>query len=125
MEPSPEPTALDRIALTIPSDDGYRNVATLVLGGIGTRFRLPYERVDDLQPAVLSALDARTEGEAELEFEIDEEQVRVTVGPLAPGSAGDEALARVLSRLADGVEAVSRDGGDWITLRLARATTSA
>ena len=38
----------DMISLTIPTATRFRGVATLVLGGIGSRLDLPYERVDDL-----------------------------------------------------------------------------
>jgi hypothetical protein len=36
----------------------HRGVATLVLGGDRSRLDLPHERVDELQLAVLSVLDA-------------------------------------------------------------------
>ena len=48
----------DRIVLTVPAGARFRSVATLVLGGIGGRADLPYERMDDLQLAVLSILDS-------------------------------------------------------------------
>ena len=115
-----ETNTSDRIALTIPPGDGYRTVATLVLGGVGTRLELPYERVDDLQLAVLSLLDAAGGGESSLEIEIEGSHVLVTVGPVADGSGSDEALQRVLSRLADEVSTTQRDDGEWVALRLER-----
>lgn len=111
----------DRIVLTLPSDEGYRGVATLVLGGVGARIELPYERMDDLQLAVLSALDASLDGEVTLELDAGQEGLRLAVGPLREGSQADDGLARVLSRLVDEVEHDRRDGQEWVTLVL-RAT---
>jgi anti-sigma regulatory factor (Ser/Thr protein kinase) len=110
----------DHISLTIPAASRYRGVATLVLGGIGSRLDLPYERVDDLQLAVVSLLEA-SEGDAvTVEVESKDEAVRVSVGPLTEGSASDAALARVLTPLVDSVEPVTREQGTWLTLSLRR-----
>lgn len=112
--------ASDRFALTIPADPRYRTVATLVLGGIGSRLSLPYERIDELQLAILSLLDAGSGDELRLEVEANDERVAVALGPLAPGTAGDQGLALVLSRLVDAVEPQRRDGVEWMTLSLVR-----
>src|SRR5262245_41451065 len=106
----------DRIVLPIPVDERFRSVATLVLGGIGSRADLPYERMDDLQLAVLSALDA-TDGETvTIEVDAAEEGLRLALGPVREGSGADDGLVRVLSRLVDDVGHESRDGAEWITL---------
>ena len=60
----------DRVVLTIPAEPRFRSVATLVVGGIGSRADLPYERADDLQLAVLSALDAGIAAQSETEHSI-------------------------------------------------------
>ena len=113
------PRVSDRIVLTIPADGRYRAVSTLVLGGIGTRLDLPYERMDDLQLAILSLLDAVEGDEATVDVDTAEGDLAITVGPLRPGSAEDTALERVVSRLVDGVDPETRDGADWITVHLA------
>jgi hypothetical protein len=115
----------DRIALTLPADAGLRSVATLVLGGIGSRLDVPYERVDDLQLAVLSVLAASDLERVTIEVEIDEDRIEVSVGPLPDGGAGDRGLRRVVERLVDGVDTAARPAGEgeseeWITLSLAR-----
>lgn len=110
----------DRISLTIPADDRFRTVSTLVLGGIGSRLDLPYERMDDLQLAVLSLLEAVDGEEATLDVAAEDGLLSVTVGPLRPGSADDAALERVVSPLVDGVAPETREGADWITVRMAR-----
>lgn len=115
----------DRISITIPADRRFRQVSTLVLGGVGTRLDLPYERMDDLQLAVLSLLDAVTGDEAVLELEAGDGAVSVKVGPLRSGSATDAALERVVTPLVDGVEPSTRDGAEWITVRLAQAGSPA
>jgi hypothetical protein len=111
-----EAVVSDRIILTIPADERYRSVATLVLGGIGSRTELPYERMDDLQLAVLSALDATDEETVTIEVDADEGGLQLALGPVRDGSSADDGLARVLSRLVDDVGHVSRDGAEWITL---------
>lgn len=108
----------DRITLTLPTDPRLRGVATLVLGGIGSRLDLPYEQVDDLQLAVLSVLDAGGGDEVTLEVDAAGDELLVSVGPLAAGSGSDEALIRVLDPLVDSVTSSQRDGHEWLTLRL-------
>jgi hypothetical protein len=109
----------DTILLTIPTASTYRGVATLVLGGIGSRLDLPYERVDDLQLALLSVLDAGQDGEVSVEVTTDGESMAVAVGPLVDGSAANDGLARVLGKLVDAVEPLDRDGDQWLSLRIA------
>jgi hypothetical protein len=112
----------DRIVLTIPSDKRFRSVGTLVVGGVGSRLELPYERMDDLQLALLSALDASDDGELRLEIDAEEAGVRLVVGPLRDGSQADPGLALVLSRLVDEIEHERRDGREWIALRVRAAS---
>jgi len=111
----------DRIVLAIPTEARFRSVATLVLGGIGSRADLPYERMDDLQLAVLSALDAADQSEVTLEVDADENGVSLALGPVRDGSGDDEGLGLVLSRLVDDVTHERRDGAEWLSLRLSRA----
>jgi hypothetical protein len=111
----------DHISLTIPTATRFRGVATLVLGGVGSRLDLPYERVDDLQLAVLSVLESSDGERVTVEVEAQEDGVvLVSVGPLADGSATDGALARVLDPLVDSVEHSQRDGRAWTTVRIHR-----
>ncbi|HXG74942.1 MAG TPA: hypothetical protein VNJ53_00060 [Gaiellaceae bacterium] len=114
----------DTIVLTIPREERFRAVASLVLGGIGSRLDLPYERMDDLQLAVLSLLEAGTGSELSVEVERRTDGVAISVGPLAAGSAADTGLSRVVGRLVDGVEADVREDGEWVTLRLSTARES-
>jgi hypothetical protein len=110
----------DHISLTIPTATRFRGVATLVLGGVGSRLDLPYERVDDLQLAVLSVLEASHGESVTVEVDAQDDGVLVSVGPLADGSGTDGALARVLDPLVDSVEPSQRDDRVWITLRIHR-----
>lgn len=110
----------DRISLTIPTANRFRGVATLVLGGVGSRLDLPYERVDDLQLAVLSILEASEGDRVTVEVEARDEGVLVSVGPLVGGTGTDGALARVLDPLVDSVEPSQRDERVWMTLRIHR-----
>jgi len=113
----------DRIVLTIPADEPFRGVATLVLGGVGTRLDLPYERMDDLQLAVLSALAATDGDEVSLEVDAGENELVLAIGPLRSGTSGDDGLTHVLAPLVDDVDYESRSGSEWLTLRLASTTT--
>ena len=119
--PSAVVAVSDRIVLTMPTDVRLRSVATLVLGGLGSRLDLPFERTDDLQLAVLSALDATDDADVSLEAEADATGLRLAIGPVRSGSGEDEALVRVLSRLVDNVDHERRDGHEWLILRIARA----
>jgi len=110
----------DTIVLTIPTSSPFRGVASLVLGGVGSRLDLPYERMDDLQLAVLSMLDASHGDEASVEIRAEDGRVAVSVGPLRADAETDDGLALVLSRLTDGVEATRRDDDSWLTVFLAR-----
>ncbi len=115
----------DTIVLTIPTSPAFRGVASLVLGGVGSRLDLPYERMDDLQLAVLSMLDASRGEEASVEIHAEDGRVAVSVGPLRTGAESDAGLALVLTRLTDGVEATPRDDDSWLTVFLARADGAA
>ena len=56
----------DRIVLTIPHDEGFENVAQLVLAGVAARLNFTYEVVDDLGTALETLLERRgEEGERE------------------------------------------------------------
>jgi len=114
----------DRIVLTIPTEERFRAVATLVVGGIGTRADLPYERMDDLQLAVLSALGATDHSEVTLEVDTDEHGLRLALGPVRDGSAEDGGLRLVLSRLVDEVAHERRDGAEWLSLELSRSQST-
>ena len=67
----------DTIVLTIPTDSACRGVASLVLGGLGSRLDLRYERMDDLQLAVLSMLDASRDDDASVEIHVEDGHVAV------------------------------------------------
>lgn len=104
----------------MPTDIRFRSIATLVLGGVGSRLDLSYEQTDDLQLAVLSVLEAADESEVALEVDADEGNVRVAIGPVR-ADPDDEALVFVLSRLVDEVGEEDRNGRKWLTLRLSRS----
>ena len=72
----------DKITPTIPSKPDFRGVPTLVLSGVGSRLDLPFERMDDLQLAVLSMLEASSGEDASVEIEARDDRLAVSVGPL-------------------------------------------
>lgn len=112
----------DRTVLELPAGEAYRDVATLVLGGIASRFDLPIDRVDDLLLAIESLLMQDTASETvRLEADATEADLRVRIGPLPRGRLDDPAVARVLSRLVDDV--TERVDGDvaWVELAVSAA----
>lgn len=115
----------DVVLLSIPTSPRLHGVATLVLGGMGSRLELPYARVDDLQLAALSVLAAASDETVTLELSAGVEALSVGIGPLSSGTGTDSGLRRVLDRLVDGVEAGERDGREWLTLTLARTGPAA
>jgi hypothetical protein len=115
----------DRIVLTMPTDADLRSVATLVLGGVGSRIDLAFEQTDDLQLAVLSALEATDAGEITFEVDADDDGLAVAIGPVRAGSGEDVALMRVLTRLVDEAGYERRGADEWLTLRMARGAQSA
>jgi hypothetical protein len=118
---SPETDLSDRILLTIPTDAGFRSVATLVLGGLGSRADLSYERMDDLQLAVLSALEATNGSSVTLDIHVDGDRIDVAIGPLALADDGEDGLDLVLTRLVEEVAHERREGAAWVVLTLSRA----
>ena len=111
----------DTILLTIPASTAYRGVPSLVLGGVGSRLDLPFERMDDLQLAVLSMLDASVGEETSVEIVADDGRLGVSVGPLRPDAGSDKGLDLVLRRLTDDVQAEHRSGNVWLKVSLERS----
>lgn len=109
---------IETVVLTIPAAHDYRPVASLVLGGLGSRLDLSYERTDDLQLAVLSVLEAASDDSVTLELGADGGSLSISIGPLRDGVGADPALTRVLGRLVHGAEETRRDGRPWLELRL-------
>lgn len=110
----------DTILLTFPSRPSFRGVPSLVLGGVGSRLDLPYERMDDLQLAVLSMLDATVGEDTSVEIAAHDDRVAVSVGPLRAEAEADQGLDLVLRRLTDGVDTSRRGDDVWLTVFLAR-----
>jgi hypothetical protein len=115
----------DRIVLTIPRDQGFENVAQLVLGGVAARLDLTYEIMDDLGTALATLLERRgDEGELTLELEVGGETVSAAIGPFRGEALRAElgrdddgvGLRRVLDTVVDSFSTVEREGGDWIVL---------
>lgn len=122
LEPRAELSPMtDTIILSIPSSPRMRSVATLVIGGMGSRVELPYEKIDDLQLAVLSVLPAAADAQVTLEVAASDDALSLEIGPLVTGSHADPGLRPVLERLVDSVEPATRDGREWLTLRLQKA----
>jgi hypothetical protein len=116
----------DRIMLTIPRDEGFENVAQLVLAGVAARLNLTYEVLDDLGTALATLLERRgEEGELSVELEVGENIVTAAIGPFRGDALraelerqdGGVGLRRVLETVVDGFEAVDREGGIWIELQ--------
>jgi len=115
----------DRIVLTIPRDEGFENVAQLVLAGVAARLNFTYEVVDDLGTALETLLERRgEEGELTVELEVGEGTVKAALGPFAGDGLRAEleqpgdgvGLRRVLETVVDRFAAVQREDGSWVEL---------
>ena len=115
----------DRIELTIPGEDGFEDVAQLVLAGVAARLDLTYEVMDDLGTVFATLLERRAEdGDLTVELEVRDGTVAATLGPFGAGALRAEldreddrvGLRRVLETVVDRFDAVQRDDGDWIEL---------
>jgi hypothetical protein len=108
-----------RTTIEFPAREGYRGVASLVLGGVAARFELPVDRVDDLLLGVDSLLMQGVVGDVvRVEATASEKELSVRVGTFRPGRLDDPAVRRVVARLVDTVREVPVDGapGAWIEL---------
>ena len=114
---------MDTIELTVPAERRFLSVVNLVLGGLGSRLDLPFERIDDLQLAVDSVLaqgDPSVSGTLTVEIAVDENRLAVRVGPLVDGGASDDGLKRVLATLVSSAWPLDRQGREWIELDVER-----
>jgi hypothetical protein len=117
---------MDRISLTVPADPAFRGTLRLVVGGIGTRLRLPYEQVNELQLAVETLVSNRAVVGSSLvvEADVDDAAACVAVGPFAPDADADR--LRVLERLVREARVTRRDGqAEWVELVVGGPTEAA
>jgi len=118
---------MDTIVLTVPAERRFLGVVNLVLGGLGSRLDLSFERVDDLQLAVDSVLaqgDPALSGALTVEVDVEEARLVVRVGPLVDGGASDDGLKRVLGTLVSSAWPLDREGREWVELELERPSVN-
>jgi hypothetical protein len=129
-------SSADRIVVTIPGDEGFEDVAQLVLAGVAARLNLTYESLDDLGTALATLLERRAVGsELTVELWVSEDIIIASVGPFAGGRVLEElerhdegvGLRRVLETVVDSYGATAREGAQWIELekRVDKAKQSA
>ena len=115
----------DRIVLTIPRDEGYEDVAQLVLAGVAARLNLTYNVIDDLGTALAALIERRgEEGDLTVDLEVGDDSVTAAIGPFRADRLRAEleqrengvGLRRVLETVVDRFAAVEREGGGWIEL---------
>jgi hypothetical protein len=116
----------ERIELVTPVGPAWEPVVRLVLGGIADRLDLGFEDLDDLQLAVERLLvEAGSQETVRLSFELTENTVRTTVGPLretpiaealqGPESGpGELNLRRVLETVVDSFGVEEAGDGDLV-----------
>jgi anti-sigma regulatory factor (Ser/Thr protein kinase) len=115
----------DVVTLQLPRDRDFFGVAHLVLGGLGARFDLTYDVLDDMTTALDELLERREPiDDVTLEVRIADNELTTTVGPFG-GRVVDElhasdaglGLRRVLETVVDKVSISERDGGHWVELQ--------
>jgi len=125
-------SSADRIQLTIPAEEDFRQVAHLVVGGLGVRLDLTFEDLDDVQVALEALLGCRDDdGDVIVTVDADEGTVRASVGPFAAdalesldGPDSPLGLRRVLETVTDSFEIEERDGGSWVELTKRTSSTT-
>ena len=127
----------ERISFQAPLDGAFRPVVRLIVGGIAERADFGFEAMDDLQLAIERLLvEAGSDGDVALSFELREHGIRTRIGPLRESGIADAlqvdgggppaalSLGRILSTVVDsyGVAEVS-DGEVVVRLeKLGRRT---
>ena len=115
----------DVVTLQLPRERDFFGVAHLVLGGLGARFDLTYDVLDDMSTALDELMNRREAIEAvTLEVWVDDGALSANVGPFG-GRVVDElhasdaglGLRRVLETVVDDVAVSERDGAHWVELR--------
>ena len=82
----------DRVRIETPADPDFLSAMRLVAGGLAEAADLGFDDMDDLQLAIERLLaEAGTAGRVGISFELGEESLRATVGPLL-----EKGLARAL-----------------------------
>jgi hypothetical protein len=114
----------DEIILTIPSEQPFREVAHLVLGGVAARLDLTFEGIDDLETALDAVLErSASDGEVTVRLRLEDGSIFAAVGPFARESLQRElesdpgeavTLRRILDTVVDRYE-LDKDG--WLELR--------
>jgi hypothetical protein len=115
----------DKIAVTIPGDAGFEDVAQLVLGGVAARLELTYESLDDLGTGLATLLERRpADSDLTIELEVGDDVIVASVGPFG-GELVHElerpsegvGLRRVLETVVDSFGAAERGDGQWVELQ--------
>lgn len=115
----------DVVTLQLPRDRDFFGVAHLVIGGLGARFDLTYDVLDDITTALDELMDRREAiDDVTLRVEVGDGEITTTVGPFG-GRVADElhasdaglGLRRVLETVVDKVSVTERNGGHWVELR--------
>ena len=115
----------DVVTLQLPRERDFLGVAHLVLGGLGARFGLTYDVLEDMTTAIDELVDRReATDDVTLEVQLDDGAITATVGPFS-GRVADElrasdsglGLRRVLETMVDDVAVHQRDGAHWVELR--------
>lgn len=121
----------DVVTLQLPRERDFLGVAHLVLGGLGARFGLTYDVLEDMTTAIDELVDRReATGDVTLEVQLDDGWITATLGPFS-GRVADElhasdaglGLRRVLETMVDDVTLQQRDGAHWVELRKNREAT--
>jgi hypothetical protein len=115
----------DKIAVTIPGDDGFEDVAQLVLAGVAARLELTYESLDDLGTGLATLLERRpADGELTVELEVGDGVIVASVGPFADDVVDEleqpsegVGLRRVLETVVDSFGATEQGDGQWVELQ--------
>lgn len=114
----------DSLTLTIPNESRFYGVVRMLVGGLASRLGLAFEKMDDLQLAVETALRARSVvgTVVTLEAVTQDSMLTVSLGPVDPvlfatSSTGFD-LRRLLGVLVEAAAVEEREDVSWLRLDL-------
>jgi hypothetical protein len=110
--------AAKSVVVELPSGRSFDAVGRLVLAGVGSRVRLPVDRIGDLQLALEAVFQEQASRDTlTIEMVPSAEGLCVRIGPLSAVDAERSGVERVVSPFVD--EVVTRVSGRnvWLELR--------
>jgi hypothetical protein len=110
--------ASESVVVELPSGQSFDAVGRLVLAGVSSRFRLPVDRIEDLQLALEAVFQEQASRDTlTIEMIPSAEDLRVRIGPLSAVDAERSGLERVVSPFVEEVVTHASGRDVWLEFR--------